>query len=841
MQCASPLKGGGRYTLIGKGCEVGGGTYGVVLAAWDKKVEELVVLKKQKARSKEAGNELHALRILPPHANVLELMDVFVQGETLCLVFKYHDVSLWDVWKRRCGIFEQVAARRYSVQIVAGIAHLHKHDVAHRDLSLGNLLVSLRDDVVEVADLGLSACASSFLLERTVSTWPHRAPEVILSWPPCAGVSAAQAHARGQVAKLPETNRALDMWSFGSIVASLFTGRLFFQAEGCDGNADDADLAPLLQMQINFIGTPLGKWAEITSLPQWERYAPALTFPRVPSMALTSSTTVPQPLPFSHDMLSLVDACLLWDPAMRVSAARAAEHKALIHSPTALMRTPQSPRHGASGESHDGATSISTVAAECEAEVAKTCTCSGNCCAYMCKGKKLKQAFYRPVGKLVEGAAPPTCGAPLTSDDSGTYCRICACDVAGCTRPKSGGADFCSGHQAKKGEYTSPTGICPLPKKWSTWELRTTAERATLLRDLEPCDVTEFYKFALPLLASLEGTMLRGHDLLHLWAVAYMKWPIAIDAWKSHFSSPGVTAGLSSSALAHATTKSYVDGCSKVANAIAGVDLPYMHEMICRKSMAHTMGAQMWLQHLHIIVKDDLSGDTSTHAAKRRCMHKKSAKLQEAEPLSAARLRIGQQGQQFSVCAHDDVWSQIVAISKETRPIKLPESAPDMLRFIADIKDWLQAFPPCMRQSGEDDVNAKRYTRRHIQRKIILAVSKHYDAMGPTERGVSASSSRFGSISKGDLQDCIADQGEYLRDLDDTMTWQGMESTFGMHPLMISCWCCLLSDVKKDAEKAVFNEGRKHSSLRAAACKLADTHGGILPTPGALARRRACA
>lgn len=95
--------------------------------------------------------------------------------------------------------------------------------------------------------------------------------------------------------------------------------------------------------------------------------------------------------------------------------------------------------------------------------------------------------------------------------------------------------------------------------------------------------------------------------------------------------------------------------------------------------MAHTKGAQMWLQHLRIIEKDDVSGDTSTtstRAVKRRCMAKQSSKLQQAEPFSAAGLRIGQQGRQFAVCAHEDVWSQIVAVANKTKPIKLPESCP---------------------------------------------------------------------------------------------------------------------------------------------------------------------
>ena len=457
--------------------------------------------------------------------------------------------------------------------------------------------------------------------------------------------------------------------------------------------------------------------------------------------------------------------------------------------------------------------------------VAKSCTCSGNCSDCMCPANTDHK----------KSTSPPTCGAPLTSGDTGTYCRKCACNVTGCTRPKSSGADFCTGHQPKKSEYTSTTGICCLPKSWSTWALRTTAERATLFRDLEPCDLEEFDKLALPLLASLRDRMLGGHELLHLWAGAYMKWPIAIEAWKNHFFSSGVTAGL----VTHATKQYYVNGCAAVAKAIAGKDLGYMHEMISRKSMAHTMGAQRWLQRLRMLEKVDVSSDTNAPVAKRRHL----ARLcQPSAPgpvvdVPSSTLCLGQTKQMLVVSSHEDVWSEIVAVANATRPMKLPESAAEMLQFIKEVKEWLQTFPKCMCQSGHDDKKGKRYLRRHIQRKIILAVTKHYDATEPNELGVSASSVRFGSLTKADLDDCIADQGQYMDDLDATMTWREMESAFSMRPLMISCWCCLLGDVK-EMDRTVFDDCRKHSALRAHARKLADAHGGVAPTPGALARRR---
>ena len=94
------------------------------------------------------------------------------------LVFRYHNSCLEVVWRAAQGCLEWAEARRYCGHVFAGLRHLHAHDVCHRDLCFANLLLSFRDNIVQIADLGLAACAASFTLERNVTQLPARAPEV---------------------------------------------------------------------------------------------------------------------------------------------------------------------------------------------------------------------------------------------------------------------------------------------------------------------------------------------------------------------------------------------------------------------------------------------------------------------------------------------------------------------------------------------------------------------------------------------------------------------------------------------------------------------------------------
>jgi serine/threonine protein kinase len=69
-------------------------------------------------------------------------------------------------------------ADRYGHHVRQGLAHLHAHSVAHRDLSLANVIFDARANSARIAELGLAQCATTGVLECKVTTLWFRAPEV---------------------------------------------------------------------------------------------------------------------------------------------------------------------------------------------------------------------------------------------------------------------------------------------------------------------------------------------------------------------------------------------------------------------------------------------------------------------------------------------------------------------------------------------------------------------------------------------------------------------------------------------------------------------------------------
>ena len=175
MDC-SKTPGKERYSLLGKNsASLGKGSYGYVRAAWDTQTQKLVAIKIQDRKSDEGLRELMLFQCLPEHPNLLRLHKVFVSGDEMSMVFDYCLLSLADMWRRAQGFLDWEKTFLYGEQILRGLGHLHQNLVAHRDLSLSNVLI--RDDRCVVADLGLAECASTLVLDRLVTTAWCRAPE----------------------------------------------------------------------------------------------------------------------------------------------------------------------------------------------------------------------------------------------------------------------------------------------------------------------------------------------------------------------------------------------------------------------------------------------------------------------------------------------------------------------------------------------------------------------------------------------------------------------------------------------------------------------------------------
>ncbi|KDO20949.1 CAMK protein kinase [Saprolegnia parasitica CBS 223.65] len=132
---------------------------------------------------KEDGlQEFAILQSLAPHASLLHLLEDFEHDNMLCLVFAYCPYGeLFDQVhgpnKTSRGVHEAIAARWFR-QIVLGVVHIHAGGVAHRDLSLENILLDAQQHC-RICDFGLATQRGDLATGRVGKPF-YMAPEVYL-------------------------------------------------------------------------------------------------------------------------------------------------------------------------------------------------------------------------------------------------------------------------------------------------------------------------------------------------------------------------------------------------------------------------------------------------------------------------------------------------------------------------------------------------------------------------------------------------------------------------------------------------------------------------------------
>ena len=92
---------------------------------------------------------------LHPHDNVIQLLDEFEDQKRLVLVFQRFDCDLYELLESKS--LGEKEAREVVRQLAAGIKHLHRWNIVHRDLKLDNILVDHRRNLFVIADFGLSS------------------------------------------------------------------------------------------------------------------------------------------------------------------------------------------------------------------------------------------------------------------------------------------------------------------------------------------------------------------------------------------------------------------------------------------------------------------------------------------------------------------------------------------------------------------------------------------------------------------------------------------------------------------------------------------------------------
>ena len=73
--------------------------------------------------------------VLPPHPNIIKLLEVFAERAMTFLVFELMHKTLRQSMKERAPrSLDYASAQNFTRQLTDGVAHCHKLGVAHRDL-----------------------------------------------------------------------------------------------------------------------------------------------------------------------------------------------------------------------------------------------------------------------------------------------------------------------------------------------------------------------------------------------------------------------------------------------------------------------------------------------------------------------------------------------------------------------------------------------------------------------------------------------------------------------------------------------------------------------------------
>jgi len=205
-----------RYEIIDI---LGKGSFGAVTKCYDWKTNQLTALKiirNKKRFHNQAQVEVRLLRFLKEQdqdstANVVHLSDHFIFRNHMCITFELLCINLYEFIKN--NNFQGLSLnliRRIAIQLLYSLRFLRRLRIIHCDLKPENILLKAPNkSSVKIIDFG-SSCLESERVYSYIQSRFYRSPEVILGLP---------------------YGMPIDMWSFGCILAELYSGYPIFPGE----------------------------------------------------------------------------------------------------------------------------------------------------------------------------------------------------------------------------------------------------------------------------------------------------------------------------------------------------------------------------------------------------------------------------------------------------------------------------------------------------------------------------------------------------------------------------------------------------------------------------------
>ncbi|CAB1349002.1 unnamed protein product, partial [Coregonus sp. 'balchen'] len=151
--------------------EIGHGSFGAVYFARDVRTTEVVAIKKMSYSGKQSNERIQ-------HPNSIEYKGCYLREHTAWLVMEYCLGSASDVLEVHKKPLQEMEIAAITHGALQGLAYLHSHNMIHRDIKAGNVLLT-EPGQVKLADFGSASIVSP--ANSFVGTPYWMAPEVILA------------------------------------------------------------------------------------------------------------------------------------------------------------------------------------------------------------------------------------------------------------------------------------------------------------------------------------------------------------------------------------------------------------------------------------------------------------------------------------------------------------------------------------------------------------------------------------------------------------------------------------------------------------------------------------
>ena len=160
---------------------------------------------------------------LPPHPHIIQMYHSFQDYNTLYYLMDLHNINL-DLWSQIRYKGSMVGCResqikRWVLQVISALEHMHAHGIVHRDLKPENILLNQNNHVV-VIDLGTAKDLVKTDLNgpEFVGTPDFMSPEAV------TGFSGMPKPDHVPDKEKNEATHCADLWALGALISILHTG-----------------------------------------------------------------------------------------------------------------------------------------------------------------------------------------------------------------------------------------------------------------------------------------------------------------------------------------------------------------------------------------------------------------------------------------------------------------------------------------------------------------------------------------------------------------------------------------------------------------------------------------